>query len=173
MPDFMGVDGASWIVSAVWLFVLGAIWYAPPVFGRAWSRAQGLPTEMTPEMRKRAVPGYIVAVVVAFVVSFTIGYLISNFGYLAYDGTGDSHMQFWNWKVPPGGLQAASYNDPNGFPGAVLSMVIAFGVWVVLAANSLVQVLFVGTSKRVWVINQAQNLVGFLGVGLIFNYIHT
>ncbi|MHB8587140.1 MAG: DUF1761 domain-containing protein [Thermoplasmatota archaeon] len=173
MPDIIGVDFVSWIVSAIWVFAVGALWFAPPVFGRLWARLQGMPTEMTPEMRKRAVPGYVAAIVSALAVSFLIGFLISNFGYLAYDGIGLSHNQYGPYKVGTGGIQATSWNDPNGGPGALISLQIAGIVWAILALNGLVMSLFKGQKTGVWLIDQTQNLVAFLGVGLIFNYIHT
>jgi hypothetical protein len=39
------LDDLDWlavIVAAIAYFVIGAIWYAQPVFGRAWSAAAGI-----------------------------------------------------------------------------------------------------------------------------------
>jgi hypothetical protein len=40
-----GLGDLNWLavlVAALAYFVLGAIWYAPPVFGKAWMRASGI-----------------------------------------------------------------------------------------------------------------------------------
>jgi hypothetical protein len=40
-----GLGDLNWLavlVAALAYFVLGAIWYAPPVFGKAWMRASGM-----------------------------------------------------------------------------------------------------------------------------------
>jgi hypothetical protein len=43
--DLLGdVNYLAALVAAVVWFILGAIWYAPPVFGRPWQRAIGLET---------------------------------------------------------------------------------------------------------------------------------
>jgi hypothetical protein len=48
--DFDVLSDLNWlavIVAALAYFVLGGIWYAPPVFGKAWMAAAGMPE--TPE----------------------------------------------------------------------------------------------------------------------------
>jgi hypothetical protein len=42
MPE---VNYLAVLAAAVSAFILGAIWYAPPVFGRAWQRETGLTDE--------------------------------------------------------------------------------------------------------------------------------
>ncbi|HEX6331896.1 MAG TPA: DUF1761 domain-containing protein [Actinomycetota bacterium] len=42
--DLLGdADWLAVLLAAVAYFVIGAVWYAPPVFGRAWMAAGGLP----------------------------------------------------------------------------------------------------------------------------------
>ena len=42
--DLLGdVDWLAVILGALAYFVIGAIWYAPPVFGKAWMAAGGIP----------------------------------------------------------------------------------------------------------------------------------
>jgi hypothetical protein len=44
--DLLGdVDWLAVILAALAYFVIGAAWYAPPVFGRAWAAAGGLPDQ--------------------------------------------------------------------------------------------------------------------------------
>jgi len=42
--DLLGeIDWLAVIIAAVAYFVIGAVWYAPPLFGKAWMAAGGLP----------------------------------------------------------------------------------------------------------------------------------
>jgi hypothetical protein len=77
--DFL--DDVNWlavVVASVAWFILGAIWYAPPVLGRPWMRAAGI--EMDPEGQR---PGpaiyltpllaYLVAVVATAMIAEAVG----------------------------------------------------------------------------------------------------
>src|SRR5262245_13708559 len=65
------------LVSAVAVFVLGALWYSPVLFGRAWVRAHGYTDEKLAGMRATAGKAYAVSfvcyVVMAAAMSFLIG----------------------------------------------------------------------------------------------------
>jgi len=42
--DLLGeIDWLAVIIAAVAYFVIGAVWYAPPLFGKAWMAAGGMP----------------------------------------------------------------------------------------------------------------------------------
>ena len=43
--DFSAINWIGSLVAAVVAFVIGAVWYAPPVFGKAWQRALGMSDE--------------------------------------------------------------------------------------------------------------------------------
>lgn len=63
--------------SAVAVFLLGAIWYSPALFGKAWVRAHGYTDENLAVMRASAGRAYAVSfacyVVMAAAMSFLIG----------------------------------------------------------------------------------------------------
>ena len=63
------------LAAAVAAFVLGGIWYAPPVFGAAWQRETGL-SEETLKARKPAMifgVSFVLSLVAAFVFAMFLG----------------------------------------------------------------------------------------------------
>src|SRR2546421_12884561 len=64
------------IVATIVSFVIGGIWYARPVFGRAWMAALGKTEADMEAMRKRAPKGFAAGLVGAFIASFVLGLLI-------------------------------------------------------------------------------------------------
>lgn len=43
--DFAAINYPSVLVAALLAFALGALWYGPPLFGKAWQEAMGLSDE--------------------------------------------------------------------------------------------------------------------------------
>lgn len=76
--DLSAINWLAVIVGAAIYFVLGALWYAPFLFGRAWQRSIGWdPTQQPPEMRPAtyAVPAvaYLVMAVATALLANAIG----------------------------------------------------------------------------------------------------
>jgi hypothetical protein len=72
------MDGISiWgvLTAAAAAFVLGGIWYAPPVFGRAWQREAGLTDEALSARKPAAVFGisFVLSLVAAAVFAMFLG----------------------------------------------------------------------------------------------------
>ena len=73
--SFEVLEDLNWlavIVAALAYFLLGAVWYAPPVFGRAWMRASGI------EVREGEGPGpafYALPLVADIVAAVALGML--------------------------------------------------------------------------------------------------
>jgi hypothetical protein len=65
------------IVAALAYFILGAVWYAPPVFGNAWMRAGGV--EM-PEGYRPGVGVYLVPLIGALLSAIALGMLAEATG---------------------------------------------------------------------------------------------
>ena len=61
------------LVAAVINMVLGAIWFAPQVFGTEWSKLMGCKPE---QMQKNAQKGYPIAAVGALIESYVLAHLI-------------------------------------------------------------------------------------------------
>jgi len=66
------------IVGAVIYFVLGAIWYAPPLLGRAWQRSIGWDPEATPPQIK--ITTYAIPAVAYLVMAVATGMLAAATG---------------------------------------------------------------------------------------------
>lgn len=66
------------IVGAAIYFVLGALWYAPPVFGRAWQRSIGWdPAATPPQMR---IATYAIPAIAYLVTAVAVGMLAAATG---------------------------------------------------------------------------------------------
>src|SRR5437016_6644383 len=60
------------IASTILSFVIGGIWYAGPVFGKAWMAALGKTEADKEAMRKQAPKGFVAGLVGAFIASFVL-----------------------------------------------------------------------------------------------------
>jgi Protein of unknown function (DUF1761) len=66
------------LVAAVAYFAIGAVWYAPPVFGRIWAEAGGLPL---PEPGSRPSPAiYVTPLVGSILSAIALGLLAETTG---------------------------------------------------------------------------------------------
>lgn len=66
------------VVGASIYFVLGALWYAPPVFGRAWQRSIGWDPEATPPQVR--ITTYAIPAVAYLVMAVAVGMLAAATG---------------------------------------------------------------------------------------------
>jgi hypothetical protein len=76
MPETMSFNYAAIVVAALSNFLLGGIWYAPPVFGRAWMRECGFTEESLKRMGGMArifTGSFVLAVIMAFNLAAFIG----------------------------------------------------------------------------------------------------
>ncbi len=73
MPQ-VSINYVAVVVSALALMVLGAVWYAPPVFGTAWIRLIGKKEE---DLQKGALPqAYVMMFVSALVLTFALAHVL-------------------------------------------------------------------------------------------------
>ena len=66
------------LLSAIAVFVLGALWYSPFLFGRAWVRAHGYTEEKITQMRASAGRAYAVSFVCYVVMAVAMSILIGR-----------------------------------------------------------------------------------------------
>jgi Na+/H+ antiporter NhaA len=79
MMSFDTLSDLNWlavIVAAVAWWILGAIWYAPPLFGRAWQRSMGLESiEGGP-----GVSTYVIPLIAYFIATVALGMIAASTG---------------------------------------------------------------------------------------------
>lgn len=68
------------VVSAVAVFVLGAFWYSPALFGKQWVKAHGYTPEKIDEMKKTMGRAYGVSFVCYLVMAAAMSILIGRTG---------------------------------------------------------------------------------------------
>jgi len=63
------------LAAAVSTFVIGGLWYAPPVFGKAWQRAAGLSDEQLAKGSPALIfgGGFVLALVASYVFAMFLG----------------------------------------------------------------------------------------------------
>lgn len=72
MIDFPAVNWLAVLVAAIATVVVGGLWYAPFAFGKMWQRALGKTDAELDAMRKRAAPGYALAIVGSIVTAYVV-----------------------------------------------------------------------------------------------------
>ena len=70
----------SVVVSAVAVFLIGALWYSPILFAKAWMRAHGHTDEKLREMRARAGRAYAVSFACYLVMAVAMSILLQRLG---------------------------------------------------------------------------------------------
>lgn len=95
----MGVE-VNWIailLATLSTMVVGAVWYAPPVFGRAWQKLTGRSD------KELAANGSWWPIVIAVVISFITAFVLAHVTFLAHNYFGGSWLlsalstAFWMW----------------------------------------------------------------------------
>jgi hypothetical protein len=72
MIDIPSVKWVAVIVAAIAAVVIGGLWYAPFLFGKVWQRSIGKTDAELVAMRKKAGPGYALAIVGALVTAWVV-----------------------------------------------------------------------------------------------------
>jgi len=73
--DLAGINYLAVLVAAVSTFVIGALWYSPVLFGKAWMAASGMTEEKAREGNMPLVFGlsFLLELVAAFVLAMFVG----------------------------------------------------------------------------------------------------
>ncbi|HYS99895.1 MAG TPA: DUF1761 domain-containing protein [Thermoplasmata archaeon] len=128
------------VVAAIVSFVIGGIWYARPVFGKAWMAALGKTQADMEAMRKQAPKGFAAGLIGALISSFVLAIFL-DYGRLAGVGL-------------PGSVAG----------GAVVGLLVWFGF---LMTTMVSGAIFEGRSMKLLGINLGYSFVSFLVMGLI------
>jgi hypothetical protein len=137
---FDGTFFIAVIVSTIASFVLGGIWYAGPVFGKAWMAALGKTEADKEAMRKQAPKGFVAGLIGAFISSFVLA-LFLEYGRQA------------NVGVPAGVLG-----------GIAIGFLVWFGF---LLTTGVSGAIFEGRSSKLVGINLGFSVVAYLLMGAI------
>ena len=131
------------VVAAIVSFVIGGIWYARPVFGKAWMAALGKTEADMEAMRKQAPKGFAAGLIGSLIASFVLGIFLQ---YARLAGV--------------------------GLPTSILGgLVVGFLVWFgFLMTPAVSGAIFEGRSGKLVGINQAYQLVSYVIMGAILGY---
>jgi uncharacterized protein DUF1761 len=66
------------LLSAIVAFVIGALWYSPLLFGKAWMAAHGFTPEAMADLRRQMVRAYAVSFVCFVIMAFVLTVLLSR-----------------------------------------------------------------------------------------------
>ena len=99
-------------LAALSSMAVGSIWYARPVFGKAWAKMVNLDEQKMKDGASRAI-------IVTMIVSFITAYVLAHVTFLSNHFFGNSYLQdalmtaFWLWL----GLTAARFITHDAFEG--------------------------------------------------------
>ena len=128
------------IAAAIVSFVIGGIWYARPVFGKAWMAALGKTEADREAMRKQAPKGFAAGLIGSIIASLVLGI------FLQYG-------------------RQANVGLPTGIVGGI---VVGFLVWFgFLMTTGVSGAIFEGRPGKLVGINQAYQFVSYLVMGAV------
>lgn len=78
--NLLDVNYVAVVVAAVGTFILGALWYSPVLFGKAWVAAHGYGPDQIEAMRKGAGKAYTVSLLCYLVMAWVMGVLVTRIG---------------------------------------------------------------------------------------------
>lgn len=139
---FMFVDDLNlWavLVSGLAAYVLGALWYSPLLFGKAWVHLMGWSHEQMEHHKKGAAKGYLVGLVTALLTAFVLAHVV-------YYTNADSWQTglesgFWMWLGFVATVQL----------GGVLWEGKKFPLFLINTGYNLVSLLIMGVILAVWI----------------------
>ncbi len=97
--------------SAAFAWVLGALWYSPPLFARAWVRAHGYTPEQLKGMQARAPRTYAMSFVAFILVAFVLHLILHHLGESTFRGGVMWGFHIWLGFALPIGFMANIYSD--------------------------------------------------------------
>jgi len=125
------------IVSSVVTFILGAIWYSPPLFGRKWMALLGKTAE---EIQQGVSPMmYVIGFVSGLISCFAISCVVNAAG--AATLVNGALIGFLCWL---GFAGATSYNNQVNFVGKPV------GLWAIDSGYNLVTFVISGAILAIW-----------------------
>ena len=123
-------------VSTLILYILGAVWYSPALFGKAWMDMSGVTESMMSEASPLKM--YLTPFIGYLIACYVLAHAVSYAG--AKTATTGAIVGFWNWL---------------GFVAAIMFVVYSLSykplsLWLIDAGYNLIGFLIAGTLLAVW-----------------------
>lgn len=126
------------VVAAVAAFVLGALWYSPMLFGKAWVAANGLTSEKIEAMRASAPRAYAVSFLCNVVMAGALCVLLQRIGIVS-----------WLTGAKLGGLVGVGFAATLGLTAHMFSD-RKLSAWAIDASHQLAQLVLMGAILAAW-----------------------
>jgi hypothetical protein len=126
------------VVSALAVFVIGALWYSPALFGKQWVKAHGYTEEKIQQMRAGASRAYAVSFVCYLVMAVAMSILIGRIGVTMLQG-----------GVKLGALIGVGFAATNGLTANMFSEK-PLSTWLIDASYQIVYLMVMGAILAVW-----------------------
>jgi hypothetical protein len=126
------------LVAAIAAFALGALWYSPVLFGRAWVRAHGFTEEKIAQMRSSAGRAYAVSFACQLVMAVALSILIGRMDVTMLRG-----------GVKLGALLGIGFAAPIGLTANVFSDK-RLSAWVIDAGYQIASLILMGVILVAW-----------------------
>jgi hypothetical protein len=131
--NFLAVGAA-----ALAAFLIGALWYSPALFARAWKEAHGYTSEQVQQMQQTAARAYVVSLLCYLVLAAALGVIVYYFNLRRIEQGLQLGLLAWGGFAVPLGLNAHVYSDDR--PAA----------WLIDAGYQLVYLLVMGVILTLW-----------------------
>jgi Protein of unknown function (DUF1761) len=126
------------LVSAIAVFALGALWYSPFLFGRAWVRAHGYTEEKIARMRASAGRAYAISFACNLVMAVAMSILI-----------GRMNVTMLRGGVKLGALLGIGFAAPLGLAANVFSEK-RLSAWLIDAGYQIASLILMGVILVAW-----------------------
>jgi hypothetical protein len=126
------------LVSAIAVFALGAVWYSPLLFGRAWVRAHGYTDEKIARMRASAGRAYAISFACNLVMAVAMSILI-----------GRMNVTMLRGGVKLGALLGIGFAAPLGLTANIFSEK-RLSAWLIDAGYQIASLILMGVILVAW-----------------------
>jgi hypothetical protein len=106
----MNLNLLAVIVAAAVAFALGAVWYSPALFARAWTRSHGFTVEQLDAMKKNAPRAYAVSFVCFLLMALGIAGIATRLPVVRVQGGVRLGFLIWIAFAVPLGLMSTVYS---------------------------------------------------------------
>lgn len=108
------MHSASWpaiLGAALFAWMLGALWYSPALFAKAWVKANGYSPEKVAAMQATAFRAYAGSFVAFLLVAFILNLFLNHLGATTWEAGAGWGFHAWLGFAMPLGLTANLYSD--------------------------------------------------------------